>query len=197
MQAYTYTIKHIPSNRWYYGVRKSSTYDLGTIYFSSSKIIKKLIKSEPIENFEFKLRKKFNCFETALIHEQKMLRRLQVTKNNKFINQAVSAGKLQRCLKDEEAALQRKQKISQKLKDLWQIEEYRENQLKRVNPERMRELAKLSQAKRRENYALGINVKKRKPKQYKDITIHKNNQSKIIKQNQFNAYKNCGWTKEL
>lgn len=193
MQAYTYTIKHLPSNRLYYGVRKATFFDLGEKYFSSSKLVKRLLKEEPICNFEFKLRKTFNCFESAIIHEQKLLKKINAVKNPKMLNQAISAGKLNYFLKDEQLAAARKEKISKTMKIVWQNPGYKTNQKKYFTKDRMRNLAYLSHAKRKENYKLGINKRKPEQKKFKLIMIYKKEKEKQIKQNQTSAYKKCGW----
>ncbi len=71
MKAYTYSIQHLPTNRIYYGVRKSTTVDIGKTYFSSSKLVKQMLQAEPIENFKFRVRRKFYLTKTQDYMKQK------------------------------------------------------------------------------------------------------------------------------
>lgn len=88
---FTYLVKHIPSGKLYYGVRYAkgcSPSDLGNRYFTSSKIIKEMLKKEPVTNFVFEVRKIFpNDPERATYWERKVLRRLKVHKNERWFNQ--------------------------------------------------------------------------------------------------------------
>lgn len=89
---YTYSIKFIITDQWYYGVRyaKNAKYsDLGTTYFSSSTLLKKLIIKYGEENFICKIRKKFTCREDAILHEKKFLMRVCADKNPKFLNKRI------------------------------------------------------------------------------------------------------------
>lgn len=60
--------------------------DLGKKYFSSSKDLLELIKSESIENFKFEVRKIFTSQEAACIWEGKVLRRLKVHQRVDYFN---------------------------------------------------------------------------------------------------------------
>ena len=59
---FTYLIKHIPTNKYYYGVRfrkNCNPNDLWTKYFTSSKKVKLLIKKYGKKSFIFEIRKIF------------------------------------------------------------------------------------------------------------------------------------------
>ena len=85
MKPYTYLIKHIPTSTFYYGVRwknvklgLSPEEDLWKTYFTTSKIVKRIIKVYGIETFEVQVRKTFTCVEDARRWESKVLTRMNV-----------------------------------------------------------------------------------------------------------------------
>lgn len=76
---YTYRITHLPSKKWYYGVRYAigcSPDDLFVTYFTSSKIIKGLIKEDGVKSFSVEIRKTFNDVNSARMWENKVLRKI-------------------------------------------------------------------------------------------------------------------------
>jgi hypothetical protein len=86
--AYTYLIGWSIHNKWYYGVRYAKNCkpeELWKTYFTSSKHVKqfRLKRGEPdiIE-----IRKIFKDKYKAVLWEQKVLKRLNVEKNKKFLN---------------------------------------------------------------------------------------------------------------
>lgn len=88
---YTYCLTHNPSGRRYYGSRYAKNCkpeDLWISYFTSSTIIKKLIETDGKSAFSFEIRKVFDTKVAALTWEQKVLCRLKVTKNEKWINES-------------------------------------------------------------------------------------------------------------
>lgn len=98
---YTYLIKHIPTEQYYYGVRWANVRlkltpeeDLWVNYFTNSKIIKKLIKQYGKDSFLYEVRKTFDSIEKAREWETKVLCRLNVLNNqnvwlNKTNNKAI------------------------------------------------------------------------------------------------------------
>lgn len=89
MKAYTYLLHFVPENKYYYGVRYAvgcSKDDLFKTYFTSSKVVKELLLKHGKESFKFEIRKEFETTEKAMIWESKVLRRMHVTKNDKFLN---------------------------------------------------------------------------------------------------------------
>ena len=195
MEAYCYSITHIPSGKFYYGVRKSKIEDIGRTYFSSSKLLKRLIDEEGFCNFLFKVRKKFNSYEDARKHETKFLTRINAIKNKKCLNQAISSPRI--CSKDSNSEKIRCHKISKTLKRLWQTEEYRKKQSKNIlSSYDYSQLQKKSVEKRKENLLTGTTKKrKRSIKTYKNVIIVKDSIQKTIKSNQVSAYMKCGWNK--
>lgn len=86
---YTYIITHIPSNVKYYGVqyKKSAVpEDLGVTYFSSSKILKNLIKEEGLINFKFEVRQQFDNKEDAIRWERKFLTKINAANSSSWFN---------------------------------------------------------------------------------------------------------------
>jgi hypothetical protein len=195
MKAYTYTAKHIKSGLIYYGVRKSEVFDLGTEYFTSSKIIKRLIIEEGLDSFVFRLRRKFDSYEQARFHESKLLQRIKVVSNPKFFNQAVSAPRLPS--KDFLSEESRKKAISIKLKELWKDEDYRNNQtFNKISREERSKRGKKGSKKRAENYSSGKTIRKPKSKpNYKEVVLIREDERKIVKSNQVPAYRKLGWEK--
>lgn len=86
---YTYLIKHLPTNRFYYGVRFSKNNkgaDLWVRYFTSSSYVHKLIEEYGKDSFVCEIRKTFNDKIHALNWEKKVLRRMKVSTRDDFIN---------------------------------------------------------------------------------------------------------------
>ena len=91
MIPFTYLVKHIPTNRYYYGVRfrkKCHPNDLWTKYFTSSKKVKGLIKKYGKKSFQFEIRKTFKTAQQAMAWEFKVLRRMKVVERKDFLNQS-------------------------------------------------------------------------------------------------------------
>lgn len=193
MEAYTYSIKHIPSDKIYYGVRKSNDFDLGRSYFTSSKIVHQLIELDGIDAFEFKLRKKFNSYKEAREYETRILSRLRAPSNPKLLNQAVSSPSTP--LKDSFSEQLRRQKISNSMKKLWQDSQYKENQNFNKIPltERVRRGRK-GGLQAAQNIKAGITKKKPYPSKLKRIIIiERRNEQKLVKPYYVAAYQKIGW----
>jgi hypothetical protein len=78
MKAYTYLLVHKISGRFYYGVRYSKNCDpndLGVKYFSSSKIVKTIVKNEGRDSFSYEVRKIFDDRRKAIEWENKILKK--------------------------------------------------------------------------------------------------------------------------
>jgi hypothetical protein len=193
MKAYTYTIRHLPTNKIYYGVRKSTTVDIGTTYFSSSKLVKQMLQTESIENFKFKVRRKFLSYEEARSHETRVLSRIKAVTNPMVLNQAVSSPRV--CSKNPTAELQRRESISKAMKQLWSDPEYKDAQLfNKLSLEERSARGKAGAIKRAANYASGKTQRKdKKDPVYKDIILTRNGIQKTVKSNQVPAYAKSGW----
>ena len=86
---YTYILGWTHHNKWYYGVRTANKVepemDLGVVYFSSSKFVKRFIKKNGKPDF-YQIRRKFNNRESAVRWEYKVLRRMNVVKSDIWLN---------------------------------------------------------------------------------------------------------------
>jgi hypothetical protein len=85
---YTYLIGWSDQNKWYYGVRfsrNSNTAELFQTYFTSSKHVKEMVKTYDHPNV-IQIRKTFDSVEKARLWENKVLRRMKVIDDNKWIN---------------------------------------------------------------------------------------------------------------
>lgn len=193
MQAFTYSIYVISIDKYYYGVRKSPTFDVGIKYFSSSKLVKRLLLENHISDFVFRIRRKFNSYEEARYHETKFLQRIRAVKNPKMLNQAISAKHVPS--KDSESEKLRRSKISNTMKKLWNDDNYSANQnFICKDPIELSLRGKMGALQRAKNYELGITKRKPKIKKpYKDVIVVKNGVNKIIKANQVPQYRKSGW----
>lgn len=87
--AYTYLIRHIPTNTFYYGVKygkQSDPTDFWVRYFTSSKKVSALIDEYGKESFVYEIRKTFDTAESAIRWEKTVLRRMKVHLREDFIN---------------------------------------------------------------------------------------------------------------
>lgn len=88
---YTYLIGWTSINKWYYGVRyrkKCHPSDLWVKYFTSSKYVKK-IRDMYGEPDVVQVRKIFSNPEKAFLYEQRVLQRLDILNNDKWLNCAI------------------------------------------------------------------------------------------------------------
>jgi hypothetical protein len=93
---YTYVIGWTHLNKYYYGVRyakKCNPNDLWVTYFTSSKYVRQLRKEEGEPDIK-EIRKTFDDVNSAILWEEKVLRRLAVLKNDKWLNRNI-AGAIQ------------------------------------------------------------------------------------------------------
>jgi len=186
MKAYAYSIKHIATGNIYYGVRKSSVFDLGQTYFSSSKLVKRLINESGVENFEFKLRKQFETYEEARLHETKLLKRISAITNPKILNQAISAPRL--CSKDPVAEKRRRESISKAMLG--------NNHFPKLSKEEHSRRGKLGAQKRAENIKSGKTIIKRKCSSFTTKwIIEREGEEKIVNPSAVPAYLKCGYNK--
>jgi hypothetical protein len=88
--AYTYLIGWSNLDKWYYGVRFSKNCEpseLWVSYFTSSKHVKRFreVNGDPDV---IQIRKKFECGKKAIIWESKVLKKLRVIQNDKWVNKS-------------------------------------------------------------------------------------------------------------
>jgi hypothetical protein len=89
---FTYYIYHPETNSHYYGARwkdRCHPNDLWTLYFTSSKKVHSLIEQFGVDSFVAEIRKTFNTKSECISWEQKVLKRLKVKKNDKWLNIAI------------------------------------------------------------------------------------------------------------
>lgn len=86
---YTYLLRHIPTNSFYYGCRYSEgchPSEFWRLYKTSSLKVKKLIAEFGESSFVFEIRKIFSNAQSCRIWEHKVLRRLGVVRRKDFLN---------------------------------------------------------------------------------------------------------------
>ena len=86
---FTYKLIFKPTGQYYYGVRWAKgckPSDLWTSYFSSSNVVKKLIKEYGKNSFSYKVTKIFKNKEDASNWEISLLKKVDARRNGKFLN---------------------------------------------------------------------------------------------------------------
>lgn len=86
---FSYHLYHIPTQKHYYGIKFSkgcNPNDLWTTYFSSSKLVKHLIEEYGADSFDVSIRKVFLTPQDALLWEHKVLRRLNASARDNWLN---------------------------------------------------------------------------------------------------------------
>lgn len=86
---YSYHLHHLPTDKHYYGIRfakKCNPRDLWVKYFSSSKVVKKLIQTFGKESFEVTVRRIFTDGASALLWEHRVLTKLHAASRSNWIN---------------------------------------------------------------------------------------------------------------
>jgi len=91
---YTYLVKCIPTQQYYYGVKFSKKANPETFwvkYFTSSKYVQQLIKEYGKDAFEFQIRRTFNDPKKAFLWEQRVIKKLLAKKDPLCLNIALGA----------------------------------------------------------------------------------------------------------
>ena len=140
MTPFTYLIKHVPTNRYYYGSRYSKDChpkDLWSTYFTSSKRVKALIRKYGKKSFQFEIRKVFKTREQCINWERKVLFRLKVAYKKYFLNESngvapILAGKLNPNYKRSYTRKERKIMSDRSIK-LWKDEKYKKKVRKNMS----------------------------------------------------------------
>lgn len=96
---YTYYLIHQPTGKKYYGVEWkngsggiANPENLWTIYFTSSRYVKGLIKKYGKDSFTAEVRKIFITAKEARDREDKVLRRLKAAERDDWINRSYASG---------------------------------------------------------------------------------------------------------
>lgn len=124
MLPFTYLLVHKRTGKLYYGVRCSRgchPSDLWTKYFSSSKIVKAIIREEGLDAFSYEIRKTFDTREDALRWEHRFLTRVNAAESDRWLNK-FNGGKKFTC---EGHSVETRQKISRSLKGKPKSEEWK------------------------------------------------------------------------
>lgn len=187
MEAYTYLVTHNETGKLYYGCRKSTTFDLWEKYFTSSKVIKRMLLLEGTQAFSVQLRQTFDSYQLARQWETNFLQRVQAVTNPKFFNQSVSGARVP--TKDSASEIQRRASISTHMKLRWKDPKFRALFTTPENKEHCRQMSKL-----RTHWPKPRFKKSPPTSYYKKIMIIRNGKTKIIHQNQLSAYRKCGWS---
>lgn len=90
---FTYRIRNKTTNQHYYGARWKpgcSPKDLWSTYFTSSNKVHALIEKYGIDDFDIEIRKTFTTEQQCRSWEMKVLHRLNVQNNNKWLNIALN-----------------------------------------------------------------------------------------------------------
>lgn len=97
MVAYVYSLRFRPTGQWYIGCRyakhltkETVSKDLWVRYFTSSKLIKALIKVHGLDEFEPKIRRIFKNADDAKAYEISFLKRVNARMHSAFLNQCNS-----------------------------------------------------------------------------------------------------------
>jgi len=88
---YTYHLYHKLTDKNYYGVRYAKgchPSDLWTIYFSSSKEVRKLIEEHGRDSFVAQVRKTFPTKDAAIEWETRFLRKINAANNDRWLNRS-------------------------------------------------------------------------------------------------------------
>ncbi len=93
---FTYYVYHKPTKKKYYGVRYRKgchPNELWSTYFTSSKLVKSLIKEYGADSFDVEIRKIFFTAAEAKAWESKVLRRLKVSTRSDWLNQHIQGNR--------------------------------------------------------------------------------------------------------
>lgn len=86
---YTYLLKHLSTNTFYYGCRYAkgcNPSDFWVKYYTSSKYVKALVEENGKDSFEFEIRQTFDDVNKCREWESRVLKRLKVASREDFIN---------------------------------------------------------------------------------------------------------------
>lgn len=114
--AYTYYIKHLPTNLKYYGSKYSKDADPKMFwatdgYFTSSVYVKKLIEEWGTESFKVKVTRVFETAEEALTHEYRFIERVNAVVRDDWLNKNNGGKKFYNIGPDSEETKKKKSAI--------------------------------------------------------------------------------------
>lgn len=123
--AYVYKITFLPTNQFYIGYRGSKNAtpnDLFNTYFTSSKIIAKLINEHGVDKFSKEILAEFNTGIEAYHYEQQLLREYDVESNTQLLNKRLTSCALNAFKSHTKKS---KEQMSESRRRLWEDENYR------------------------------------------------------------------------
>ena len=92
--AYVYKITFLPTNQYYIGYRGSKNAtpdDLLITYFTSSKVVARLIKEHGVDKFSKEILAEFDTGSKAYEYEQQLLREHDVESNTQMLNKRLTS----------------------------------------------------------------------------------------------------------
>jgi len=123
--AYVYKITFKPTNQYYIGYRgskKATPNDLLETYFTSSKVIARLIKEYGLDNFTKEILAEFDTGTEAYEYEQQLLRDHEVESNTQMLNKRLTSCALDTFKYHTDKT---RAQMSESRKQLWADAEYR------------------------------------------------------------------------
>lgn len=106
---YTYLLRFKPTGQLYYGSRYcngkrgiANPSDLWTTYFTSSKVVEKLIEEHGKDSFEYEIRKTFKERDETAKWEDRFLKKADAKNNPRFLNKTNGYGEFAAGPKSEE-----------------------------------------------------------------------------------------------
>lgn len=100
IRPYTYLLKCVPTNQYYYGVRwrnrVPAEQDFWINYFTSSNVVASLRKKYGNDAFEFEIRREFDNVDDAFKWEKTVLERMNVLQDDRWLNRNISGTKFRR-----------------------------------------------------------------------------------------------------
>jgi hypothetical protein len=124
--AYVYKVTFLPTNQYYIGYRgskNSKPSDLFNTYFTSSKVVARLIKEHGVDNFTKEILAEFDTGTEAYEYEQQLLREHNVESNTQLLNKRLTSCALDAFKKHTSKT---RTQMSQRRKQLWEDPAYRE-----------------------------------------------------------------------
>lgn len=185
-QPYTYLIGWSKHSVFYYGVRyakKCHPDDLWVTYFTSSKSVK-TFRKEHGEPDIVEVRRTFDCYEKAILWEYKVLRRMNVVKDKKWLNKhstrashietlwqdPIFRDKITSSLLEAQNRPEVRHKRSETFKELWKDPNYRESQAQSMS----HRLEKMTTAEARKKNSDAVKSKW-SDKEYRNKTVQSMN----------------------
>lgn len=125
--AYVYKITFLPTDQYYIGYRGSKNAtpdDLLATYFTSSKVVARLIKEHGVDKFAKEILAEFNTGVEAYEYEQQLLREHDVEANTQMLNKRLTSCALDTFKYHTEKT---RAQMSESRRLLWEDPEYRDS----------------------------------------------------------------------